>query len=174
MYRSIDSSRVRNLKLVAQLRVGDKLCTRYHHYSIDPYGPFSLRALTRLINGESRSETIESITQLIESCINQHGISSDEKRRLGNEFKEVIKGVSNLMVTYRGDKTSCVGIQLVKEMMEEYIELHADKTLQEDSDDETNSILTNPHPIIDEGITRTTEDIDLNEEEVDIPVEDQH
>jgi len=105
MYHCIDNSRIRNLKLLSQLMVGDKLCTRYHHYSIDSYSPFSIRSITRMINGESRLETIESITDLVKSCIKQHGISEVEKNRLGNEFRNVVKGVSNLMVTYRDDKT---------------------------------------------------------------------
>lgn len=168
MYRSIDSSRVRNLKLIAQLKVGDKLCTRYHHYSIDSYGPFSIRAVTRLINGESRNETIDSLTQLVESCINQHGIAPDEKRRLANEFKEGVKGIQNLVITYRGDKSSCVGLQLILDMMEEYVELFADKDPVFVVSEEDNSILSRsptPHPIVDEGITQ---DVDLEEEEVTI------
>ena len=173
MYKSIDSSRIRNLKLLSQLKVGDKLCVRYHHYSIDPYGSFSLRSITRLLNGESRSETIESITQLIESCIKQHGIGNGEKKRLANEFKNVKKGVENLMVTYRGDQTSCVGLQLIIEMMQEYIELYGDKEpLINDEEEITSSILTNPHPIIDEGVTRSTEVVDFHEEEVNIDDDD--
>lgn len=153
MYRSIDSSRVRNLKLLAQLKVGDKLCTRYHHYTIDPYDTFSIRALTRFWNGESRTETIDSVTQLIEGCILQHGINAEEKKRLGNEFRGVVKGMNNLMVTYRGDKTSCVGIQLVKEMMEEYIESYADKEQEEEM-----MILHQP----------------ITDVDVDVDVDDQH
>lgn len=164
MYKSIDSSRIRNLKLLSQLKVGDKLCVRYHHYSIDPYGSFSLRALTRLINGESRAETIESVTQLIESCIKQHGISNNEKKRLANEFKNVKKGVENLMVTYRGDQTSCVGLELIIEMMKEYIDMYGDKENLEDNAND--GVLSNPHPIIDEGITE--DDMEIQVEEVTI------
>lgn len=163
MYKSIDSSRVRNLKLIARLKAGDKLCTRYHHYSIDTYGPFSYRSVVRYLNGESRSETIDSLTQLIESCVKQHGISQDERRRLANEFREVVKGVKNLSITYKDDSTACVGLDLIREMMEEYIDMYGDKITY----DEGEGLEGEAHPIVDEGITRTTEDdIDLETEEV--------
>lgn len=164
MYKSIDSSRIRNLKLIARLKAGDKLCTRYHHYSIDAYGPFSYRSVMRYLNGESRSETIDSLTQLIESCVKQHGISPDERRRLANEFKDVVKGIKNLSITYKDDSTACVGLDLIREMMEEYIDMYGDKDIVNyDENEEINEA----HPIIDEGITRTTEDdIELETEEV--------
>jgi hypothetical protein len=74
--------------------------------------------------------------------------------RLANEFKDVIKGVKNLTTTYKDDSTACVGLDLIREMMEEYIELYGDK------DEEIE-----PHPIVDDGVVGENE-IELEEEEV--------
>jgi hypothetical protein len=81
----------------------------------------------RMINGESRSETIDSVTQLVESCVKQHGIAPDERTRIANEFKNVLRGVKNLSITYKDDSTACVGLELIREIIEEYIDLYADK-----------------------------------------------
>ena len=174
MYKSIDSSRIRNLKLIACLKVGDKLCTRYHHYSIDHYSPISYRSIMRMINGESRSETIDSLTQLTESCVNQFGIAIEERTRIADEFKKVIKGVKNLILTYKDDYTACVGLELIREMMEEYISLFGTSDQFFDSGDQ--SILTvshnrspTSHPVIDEEMISEVENniIDLDVEEVE-------
>jgi hypothetical protein len=170
MYRSIDSSRIRNLKLISRLKTGDKLCTRYHHYSIDAYSPLSYRALFRMIHGESRSETIDSLTQLTESCVNQYGIAPDERTRLADEFKDVVKGIKNLSLTYKDDSTACVGLDLIREMMEEYIGLFATPCQYFANGDQ--SILTRspqrpstPHPIVDEEVM--VENVDLVVDEVE-------
>lgn len=165
MYRSIDSSRIRNLKLLAELKVGDKLCVKNHYYSIDVGESYTIRKLLRKLSltGEGRNETTDSITQLVESCINQHGISEEEKKRLANEFKNVYKGIENLKTTYRGDHTSTVGFKVILEMLEEYIKLYGDN-------DNNNNIVDGAvaHPIVDEGITHAEEELDLHEEEVEI------
>lgn len=158
MYNSIDSSRIRNLKLISRLKTGDKLCTRYHHYSIDAYSPLSYRSIMRMIHGESRSETIDSLTQLIESCVKQYGIATDERTRLANEFRDVVKGVKNLSVTYKDDSTACVGLDLIREMMEEYIDLYADIINIPRS--------PTPHPLVDEEII-SPDELHLEEEEVE-------
>lgn len=142
MYFSLDSTRIRNLKLISKLKIGDKLCTRYHHYKIDTYSPFSLSTITRMVYGESRMETLESITQLVESCISQQGVSDDERVRLASQFKEVGVGLDNLMVTYKDDSATCVGLEFVKEMLNEYIDKHHIYKKEEDSVAQEDSYLS--------------------------------
>jgi len=122
MYKSIDSTRIRNLKVIAMIKQGQKLCTRLHHYSIDDYNTtFTYKAIFRWFNGESRTETIDSISKLVESCVQQTGLSQSEKIRLANQFKEVIKGVKNLAMTYKDDSTACAGLEFIIETIEDFI-----------------------------------------------------
>lgn len=155
MYKSIDSSRIRNLKLISKLKIGDKLCTRSHHYSIDAFRPISFNSIYRIINGESRTETIDSITLLVESCINQHGVSVEERKRLANEFKGVVKGITNLGLTYKDDSTAMVGLELIKEMLLEYIKINGTEDVEDTS-----------LKIIEDGIVEADE-IELDTEEVE-------
>lgn len=121
MYRSIDSSRIRNLKVLSRLKPGQKLNTRYHHYSIEDYSFFSYKSLLRWANGESRSQTIDSLTQLVESCVNQHGMKDDEKKRLLIQLNESKRGIENLGVTYNEDSTTCAGLEYIIEIIKRYI-----------------------------------------------------
>lgn len=126
MYRSIDPTRIRNLKVVAKLKQGQKLRTRFHHYSIDDHGVISLQSFLRWAAGESRAETIESLTGLIESCVTQHGLEPEEKVRLANQFKNVAGGIRNLAVTYKDDITACAGLELIMEAIDDYIARHGE------------------------------------------------
>jgi hypothetical protein len=115
MYKSIDPARVRNLKVVAKLKVGNKLCCRYHRFTIDSTSPLSLTSIMRYINGESRSETCDSLTDLVLSCVNQAGLAEDEKPRLIRQLLETRKGIVNLCKTYKDDETTVSSLEFILE-----------------------------------------------------------
>jgi hypothetical protein len=122
MYKSIDDTRIRNLKVVAMLKQGDRLRTRAHHYSVDTYASiFSYKPLYRFLTGEGKEETVDSLSKLISSCVKQVGLTEKDKGRLCKQMKEVILGVNNLSVTYKDDSTACAGLSFIKEMIEDFI-----------------------------------------------------
>lgn len=122
MYKSIDDTRIRNLKVVSMLKQGDRLRTRAHHYSIDTYtSMFSYKPLYRYLTGEGKEETVDSLSKLISSCVKQVGLTEKDKNRLCKQMKEVIVGVNNLSVTYKDDSTACAGLSFIKEMIEDFI-----------------------------------------------------
>jgi hypothetical protein len=122
MYKSIDSSRIRNLKVVSRVRAGQKLNTRYHHYSIEEYGYLSYKSLLRWANGESRDQTVDALTQLVESCVEQHGMKEDEKKRLLFQLNDASVGIKNLSITYKDDSTTCAGLEYILEMIKRFID----------------------------------------------------
>lgn len=122
MYRSIDSTKIRNLKVIAMVKQGQRLRTRTQFYSIDDYSIMTLyRAGIRYFTGESRSETIDAITRLIESCVRQAGVSETERKRLSFQLKDVLKGIKNLYITYKDDSTACAGLDYITELIEDFI-----------------------------------------------------
>jgi polyhydroxyalkanoate synthesis regulator phasin len=122
MYRSIDSSRVRNLKVVAMLKKGQRLRTKAHHYAIDDYTSIlSVQPLYRYMTGENKEETVDSISRLVESCVKQGGLSDRDNRRLVDQLKNVNKGLDNLAVTYKDNSTAVAGIEFIKEMIHDFI-----------------------------------------------------
>lgn len=128
MYKSIDSSRIRNLKVVSMVKQGERLRTRSHHYSIDNYtSMFSYKPLYRYLTGEGKEETVDSVSRLIETCVRQPGMEKRDRQRLVEQFKDVIVGIKNLSVTYKDDSTACAGLHYIHEMIEDFICLE-DKT----------------------------------------------
>ena len=122
MYRSIDSTKIRNLKVIAMLKHGQRLRTRTQFYSIDDYSLMTIyKAGIRYITGESRTETIDAITRLIESCVQQANILEAERIRLSNQLKEVLIGITNLYITYKDDSTACAGLDYITELIEAFI-----------------------------------------------------
>jgi hypothetical protein len=122
MYKSIDSTRIRNLKVVAMIKQGERLRTRAHHYSIDSYtSMFSYKPIYRYLTGEGKEETVDSVSKLVESCVKQSGLSVRDKGRLVEQLKDVIRGLDNLSVTYKEDSTSCAGLNYIQEMIEDFI-----------------------------------------------------
>lgn len=122
MYRSIDSTKIRNLKVIAMLKQGQRLRTRTQFYSIDDYSLMTIyKAGIRYITGESRTETIDAITRLVESCVRQAGVSETERKRLSFQLKEVLIGIKNLYITYKDDSTACAGLDYITELIEDFI-----------------------------------------------------
>lgn len=104
------------------LKRGQRLRTKSHHYSIDDYTSiFSYVPLYRRLTGENKEETVDSISRLVESCVKQSGLSVQDKKRLTEQLKEVIKGLNNLSVTYKDDSTAVAGLLYILEMTEDFI-----------------------------------------------------
>lgn len=155
MYKSIDSTRIRNLKVVAKLRQGDRLRTRAHHYSIDTYSSiFSYKPIVRYFTGEGKEETVDSLTKLVDSCVKQVGLTTSDKKRLSEQLKGVIKGINNLSITYKEDSTACAGLDFVKELIEDFIVSQDPSYVRETVQTIINEATIDPH------------EVDLVEEEV--------
>ena len=114
MYRNIDSTRLINLKVVAKLKVGDKLSTRLHRFSIDEPS-YSPKFILRWLNQESRFQTMDSLDSLISSCVNQNGLSDGESRILAEQLHKAGIGIKNLATTYNDDTTIVASIELIIE-----------------------------------------------------------
>lgn len=124
MYGSFHATIIRNLKVVARLKQGQKLNTRLHHYSIDEHTTMSVKSLYRWINGESREQTVDSLTQLIESIVRQNGLPKEESNRLIRQLSEAYIGIVNLSITYKDDNTTCAGLEYILESIDNFINRH--------------------------------------------------
>lgn len=127
MYRNIDYVRVRKLKVVAKLQRGQKLNTRQQHYSIEDASLLSLQGIYRWFNGESRSETVESLTELILSCTRQTGMDPNEHKVLANQLIDVAEGIRNLSFTYKEDSTTCAGLDILLDIINDYCKDYVEK-----------------------------------------------
>lgn len=124
MYSSIDSDRVINLKVVAKLKRGQKLNTRLQQYTIEPT-PGTISAFTsgvvRWFGGESRLQTVQSLDNLVTSCIRRANLTVDEVQCLVKQMYETSLGVDNLMTTYKDDDTTVSGLELIQQKIRFFI-----------------------------------------------------
>jgi hypothetical protein len=124
MYSSIDSDRVINLKVVAKLKRGQKLNTRLQQYTIEPT-PGTISAFTsgvvRWFGGESRLQTVQSLDNLVTSCIRRTNLTADELQCLVKQMYETSLGVDNLMTTYKDDDTTVSGLELIQQKIRYFI-----------------------------------------------------
>lgn len=124
MYSNIDSDRVINLKVVAKLKRGQKLNTRLQQFTIEPT-PGTISAFTsgvfRWFGGESRLQTVQSLDNLITSCIRKTNLTADELHSLIKQLYETSIGVDNLIVTYKDDITTVSGFELVQQKIRYFI-----------------------------------------------------
>lgn len=124
MYSSIDSDRVINLKVVAKLKRGQKLNTRLQQYTIEPT-PGTISAFTsgvvRWFGGESRLQTVQSLDNLVTSCIRRGNLTADELQCLVKQMYETSLGVDNLMITYKDDDTTVSGLELIQQKIRFFI-----------------------------------------------------
>lgn len=158
MYRSIDSTKIRNLKVIAMLKQGQRLRTRTQFFSIDDYSLMTIyTAGIRYFTGEGRSETIDAITRLIESCVQQAGVSENERKRLSFQLKDVLIGIKNLYITYKEDSTACAGLDYITELIEDFI-IKQDVTYKRES-----AIASGEQDAVDK---EESDDMRLDEEEV--------
>ena len=122
MYKSVESKHIRNLKVIAMLKRGDRLRTRPENYSIDTYDSiFSYKPIYRYLTGESKEDTVESLNRLVETCIKQAATAPHDKKRLAEQFKSAMKGLNNLAETYKESSTVVAGLDFIKEVIEDFI-----------------------------------------------------
>lgn len=120
MFSSLDQARVVNLMVVARIKKGERLNTTLHHYSIVPSG--FIQSVTRFVSGESRSQTISSLTQLVNSCMNRKALKDEsEVNSLINLLLDTEKGICNLIYTYNKDITTVSALTLVLNNIEHFI-----------------------------------------------------
>lgn len=105
MVSSIDHARLVNLKVVARLKRGQKINTRMHYFQIVDKSVLNSMAIFRWFNGESREQTISSLTELINSCINTDILKKDDIPILIEELIKTSGGLCNLIFTYSDDST---------------------------------------------------------------------
>jgi len=118
--------RLRNLRVLSKLEVGDKLCTRQHPFTIMKESthivaiPFS--AVYRWINCESRSQTIDAIGNLVASVLEHGGSASEDNRsKIGDELFACSKGIQCLIETYRDDRTAVSSLEIIVDSIKNFI-----------------------------------------------------
>jgi hypothetical protein len=114
-FGGIDMERLRNLRVLSKLEVGDRLCTRQHPFTIMHESRWPFSAAYRWANGESRLQTIDAIMALVSSCI-ASGSNSEVKA----ELTRASKGVASLAETYRDDKTATSALEIVLDLIRRY------------------------------------------------------
>jgi hypothetical protein len=145
------------------IKQGQRLRTRTQFYSIDDYSIMTIyKAGIRYFTGESRTETIDAITRLIESCVRQAGVSETERKRLSFQLKDVLVGIKNLYITYKDDSTACAGLDYINELIEDFIVRH-DLNYQRET---ITTILEEEEERIATARVVSHDDVNLIEEEV--------
>lgn len=131
MYSSIDSDRVINLKVVAKLKRGQKLNTRLQQYTIEPTpGTISAvsSAVIRWFGGESRMQTVQSLDNLVTSCIKRSLLNTEETYSLVEQMYQTSLGVDNLIYTYKDDETTVSGLELIQQKIKYFINVNGGYT----------------------------------------------
>ena len=124
MVTSIDKARLVNLKVVARLKRGQKLNTRMHYFQIVDKSSFYPSAFYRWINGESREQTISSLTELVNSCINTDVLRKDDIPIIVEEVVKTSAGLCNLIFTYSDETTVESALTLIIEQIGRFVEKH--------------------------------------------------
>ena len=124
MVTTIDHARLVNLKVVARLKRGQKLNTRMHYFQIVDKSIFNTMSIFRWINGESREQTISSLTELVKSCINKDVLSSEDTLIVVEEVIKTSQGLCNLVFTYSDDSTVESSLILILEDIERFVNRH--------------------------------------------------
>lgn len=123
MFSSIDQARLINLMVVAKIKKGERLNTTSHYYAPSQNG--YTQSMSRYLSGESRSQTIASLTQLINSVMNIKALKDDEDiKYVINLLLDVEKGICNLIYTYTNDVTTVSALTLILNTVERFIKTH--------------------------------------------------
>ena len=133
MIPTFDVTKIRNLKVIAKLKVGQKLSTRYQFYSIVSTDSYFI-APKRWFSGESRHNTVDSIQPLVMSCITQPGLSIEDTRGLAEQLSNARDGLVNLQATYIDDQSIYSGLEVIIEMIDRYTKKHRMMTIRETPD----------------------------------------
>jgi hypothetical protein len=132
MVSSIDHARLVNLKVVARLKRGQKLNTRMHYFQIVDKSIFNSMSFFRWLNGESREQTISSLTELVTSCINVDVLKKDDIPIIVEELIKTSGGLCNLIFTYSDDSTVESSLTLIIEQIGRFVEKYgSEKDKQE-------------------------------------------
>lgn len=132
MVSSIDHARLVNLKVVARLKRGQKLNTRMHYFQIVDKSIFNSMSFFRWLNGESREQTISSLTELVTSCINVDVLKKDDIPIIVEELIKTSGGLCNLIFTYSDDSTVESSLTLIIEQIGRFAEKYgSEKDKQE-------------------------------------------
>lgn len=120
MYSGIDIMRLRNLRVLSKLEVGDKLCTRQHPFTIMKESthlyqvPYS--SMYRWLYCESRDHTIDAICALINSCVQ----NETQSEQVSAELTIAARGIACLVETYRDDRTSVSSLEIIIDTIKSY------------------------------------------------------
>ena len=120
MYSGIDIMRLRNLRVLSKLEVGDKLCTRQHPFTIMNESthlyqiPYT--AMYRWLYCESRDQTIDAICALIDSCVQ----NDTHHEQVSSELTLSARGIACLMETYRDDRTAVSSLEIILDTIKTY------------------------------------------------------
>ena len=102
-----------NLKVLSQLKEGDKLNIKHGNLSIDK--PWKGQPVYRWFLRDSRETTIDAIQKLIFHAIdlNENSNMNAKWPCVKEEFPKVIKGLESLKITYEMDATIVANIEIV-------------------------------------------------------------
>lgn len=125
MIRSIDRTRLVNLKVVASLKRGQKLKTRMQYFEIDDSSTYYLpQWLYRGYYEESRVQTLFSLSDLITSCTNVSLLKKEEIPLIIDELLNASGGICNLISTYNNHITTVSDLILTLQQIFGFIKKH--------------------------------------------------
>lgn len=165
MVRSVDNARLVNLKVVARIKRGQKLNTRMHYFQIVEKSILNSMSIFRWLNGESREQTIASLTELVNSCINTDVLKPDDIPIMVEEVVKTSGGLCNLIYTYIEDSTVESSLTLIIEQIGRFVEKHGTTKDKQEFQRRCSLLNNEGNDLINQEEQRNA--VELDEEEVE-------
>jgi len=120
-----------NLKVLSHLKKGDKLNTNFQLFQIES-GSLGVTSFFRMLRGDNRNFTIESIAVLVDETIRTADSHTDEEdvHDIKRYLHGARSGIYNLSVTYANDITAKAGLQIVLERIDKCIGVNQDGDIE--------------------------------------------
>ena len=119
--RSTDTL-ITSLKVIAQLRQHERVCTRGEIVRVDRSGRGLWQSALRWLNDENRTHNLDHIDAIVQNAIDTLDARVDESEvhiRIDRELENTMRGIENLKITYEDCSVSTAKLDLILDKMSE-------------------------------------------------------
>ena len=119
--RSADNL-ITSLKVIAQLRQHERVCTRGEMIRVDRSGRGVWQSALRWLNDENRTHNLDHIDAIVQNALDTLGARADETEvhfRIDRELENTMRGIENLKITYEDCSVSTAKLDLILDKMRE-------------------------------------------------------
>jgi hypothetical protein len=119
------------LDVISNINTNDKLCTQGD--MMDVYRPTVLRGVMRWWSGETRLRNVQTVELVIKSVMAQLRVQSGEREtdrsgRMAVRLAASMRGILNLIETYRDDVVTCSRLRVLHSEIVSYLSTRGDQT----------------------------------------------